>query len=182
MEQTITIRCRNNGQSIQVPLGSTLADIYEQLDLKMERPPIIAYVNNKVEGLRYRVYKPKDVEYLDITTSSGLRTYTRTLFFVLSKAAHELWKECKVSIDIPVSNGYYVDLQMGRPVTLDDVGQLRRRMQEIIDQALPIHRHETTTEEAIRMFEAEGSMSKVKLLKSQGELYTTYYSIDGYPD
>ena len=182
MEKTITIRCRNNGQTTEVPIGSSLEEIYQLLGLQMELPPIIAHVNNKVEGMHYRLYKPKDVEFLDITSESGLRTYTRTLFFVLCKAAHELWEGCKVTIDIPVSNGYYVDLQLGRPVTLDDVGPLRRRMQEIIDQALPIRRHETTTEEAIRMFEEQRSSSKVKLLKGLGELYTTYYSLDGYTD
>jgi uridine kinase len=87
-----------------------------------------------------------------------------------------------VSIDIPVSNGYYVNLNIGRPVTLEDAGAIRRKMQEIIDAAYPIHRHETTTKEAIEMFENLHNRSKVKLLKSIGRLYTTYYDIDGYVD
>ncbi|MCR5159275.1 MAG: nucleoside kinase [Prevotella sp.] len=182
MEQTITIRCKNNGQTLEVPMGSRLEDVYALTGLQMTNPPVIAKVNNKVEGMHFRLYKQKDVEFFDVTSSSGRRTYTRSLFFVLCKAAHELWKECRVTIDIPVSNGYYVDLQLGRPVTLDDVGLLRRRMQEIINQALPIRRHETTTEEAIRIFTEGDSPSKVKLLQSQGSLYTTYYSLDGYVD
>jgi len=182
MEQTIAIRCKNNGQTVKVPVSSTLKEVYDLLGLEMKNPPMMAHVNNKVEGLNYRLYKPKDVEFFDITSSSGQRTYTRTLFFVLCKAAHDLWPSCKVWIDIPVSNGYYVGLHLGRPVTLDDVGQLRRRMQDIIGQALPIHRHETTTEEAIRLFDERGSQSKVKLLRSLGALYTTYYSLDGYLD
>ena len=178
----ITVRCKNNGQTAQVPMGSTLEEAYKLLGVKMQNPPVIAHVNNKVEGMHFRLFKPKDVEFLDVTSASGLRTYTRSLFFVLCKAAHELWPGCKVWIDIPVSNGYYVGLLLGRPVTLDDAGQLRRRMQEIIGQALPIHRHETTTEEAIRMFAENGSTSKVKLLQGLGSLYTTYYSLDGYLD
>ena len=178
----IKIRCKNNGQVIEVPMGSTLEDIYPRLGLKTEYPPVIARVNNKVEGMHFRVYNQKDVEFLDVTSASGLRTYTRTLFFVLCKATHDLYAECRVAIDIPVSNGYYVDLQLGRPVTLDDAGRIRRRMQEIIDAALPIHRYETTTEEAIRMFSESGSLSKAKLLQGQGALYTTYYDLDGYLD
>ena len=181
-ETTIEIRCNNNGQTVAVPMGSTLREAYDLSGLKLANAPVIARVNNKVEGMHFRLYKKKDVEFLDITSASGFRTYTRTLFFVLCKAAHELWKDCRVSIDVPVSNGFYVDLQIARPVTLDDVGQLRRRMQEIIDAALPIHRHEASTEEAIRIFRESGSVSKVKLLQSQGSLYTTYYSLDGYLD
>ena len=182
MEKTIRIRCKNNDTNIVVPMGSTLQEVYDMLDLKMEHGPYIAHVNNKVEGMHYRLYKPKDVEYFGITSSSGLRTYTRTLFCVLCKAAHDLNPGCRVSIDIPVSNGYYVDMQIGRPLTLDDVGSLRRRMQEIIAAALPVHRHDTTTEEALRLFSDIGSNSKVKLLQGQGSLYTTYYDIDGYVD
>jgi len=182
MEPNITIRCKNNGQEMDVAMGSTLEEIFQQLPMTLPYPPIVAHVNNKEEGMHFRVYKQKDIEFLDITTAAGLRAYTRSLFFVLCKAAHDLWKDCCVTIDIPVSNGYYVDLQLGRPVTLDDVGLLRRRMQDIIDTGLPIHRHETTTEEALRLFRENGSASKVKLLQSLGSLYTTYYSLDGYVD
>ena len=182
MNQTVRIRIKNLGTSMDVPMGTKLDEVYQMAGLRLPHGPIVAKVNNKVEGLHFRLYKPKDIEFLDITSATALRTYTRTLFFILSKAAHDLFPQCRVSIDIPVSNGYYVDLQLGRPLTLDDVGQLRRRMQEIIDQDLPIHRHETTTDEAIELFRQNGATSKVKLLRSQGNLYTTYYDLDGYED
>ena len=182
MEQQIKIRCKNNKKSLNISIGSTLSEIFSQLGLEMEYGPISAKVNNKVEGMHYRVYKPKDIEFLDIRSASGIRAYTRTLFFILCKAAHDLWKDCKVIIDIPVSNGYYVNLKLGRVVTPDDVNELRQRMQQLIDAKLPIHRFESTTEEAIEMFRQGGSMSKVKLLESTGRLYTTYYDLDGYKD
>ena len=182
MEQTVKIYIRNNGQTIEVPMGCTLEEAYRQSGLEMKHGPISAHVNNKVEGMHFRIYKQKQVEFLDVTSSSGSRAYTRSLFFVLCKAVHDLFDPCKVAIDIPVSNGYYVNLNIGRPVTLDDAGAIRRRMQEIIDAALPIHRHETTTQEAIELFDSLHNKSKVKLLKSIGSLYTTYYDIDGYLD
>ena len=163
-------------------MGANLEDVYQLTGLTMTHGPISAHVNNKVEGMHFRVYKQKEVEFLDITSASGLRAYTRSLFFVLCKAAHDIFAPCKVSIDIPVSNGYYVNLDIGRPITLDDAGAIRRRMQDIIDEALPIHRYETTTEEAIKMFGILHNRSKVKLLKSIGRLYTTFYDIDGYVD
>ena len=182
MEQTIKVYVKNNGMELEVPLGSNLEDVYLKSGLDMKYGPISAHVNNKVEGMHFRIYKQKEVEFLDVTSSSGSRAYTRTLFFVLCKAAHDIFETCKVSIDIPVSNGYYVNLNIGRPVTLDDAGAIRRRMQEIIDAAMPIHRHETTTEEAIKMFSILHNKSKVKLLQSTGRLYTTFYDIDGYVD
>ena len=182
MEQTINIHIRNIDKTVEVPMGTTLEEIFQISGMQMEYGPISARVNNKVEGMHYRPYKQKEVEFLDMRSASGSRAYTRTLFFVLCKAAHELYPTCKVTIDIPVSNGYYVDLDLGRPVTLEDAGNIRRKMQEIIQAALPIHHFETTTGEAIRMFTEMGQLSKVKLLESSGKLYTTYYEIDGYLD
>jgi len=182
MEQTIKIHVCNNDKTVEVPLGANLEEVYQKSGLNMKYGPISAHVNNKVEGMHFRIYKQKEVEFLDITSASGSRAYTRSLFFVLCKAVHDLFNPCKVAIDIPVSNGYYVNLNIGRPVTLDDAGAIRRRMQEIIDAALPIHRHETTTEEAIQLFDSLHNRSKVKLLKSTGRIFTTYYDIDGYMD
>ncbi|MDD6803977.1 MAG: nucleoside kinase, partial [Prevotellaceae bacterium] len=100
----------------------------------------------------------------------------------LSKAVKDLWGDVRVVIDIPVSNGYYCDLQLGRPVTADDVARLKTRMQEIIDAALPVKRHETTTDEAIELFSRLGDTSKARLLKTTGRMYTVYYDIEGYYD
>ena len=182
MEKTVKVTCLNNGQDYDIPMGSNLSEALQLMNLTMEHEPILAHVNNKVEGMHYRLYKPKSLEFLDITSTSGQRAYTRTLFFILCKAVHDLYSPCKVAIDIPVSNGYYVDLDIGHPVTLEDAGNIRKRMQEIIDADYPIHRHETTTEDAIHMFNILHTYSKVKLLKSSGSLYTTFYDIDDYYD
>lgn len=132
MKQLIQIRCKNNKKSLKVETGSTLSDIFNYLNLNMTYPPISAKVNNKVEGMHYRVYNSKDVEFLDLTTPSGSRAYTRSLFFVLCKAVHKLFPQSSVIIDIPVSNGYYCDLRIGRPVTKEDADAIRAEMQSII--------------------------------------------------
>ena len=182
MKQMIQIRCKNNKKTQNVTIGSTLSEIFRELNLKMEYGPLSVKVNNKVEGLHYRVYHNKDIEYLDITSSSGARAYTRTLFLVLCKAVHDLWPGSEVVIDIPVSNGYYCNLNIGRPITQFDAEAVKQRMQKIIDDAIPIRRYESTTEEVVDMFNELGMKSKVKLLKSVGRLYTTYYDLDGYKD
>ena len=182
MKQLIQIRCKNNKKTQNITIGSTLSEIFRELNLKMEYGPLSVKVNNKVEGLHYRIYHNKDIEYLDITSSSGARAYTRTLFLVLCKAVHDLWPGSEVVIDIPVSNGYYCNLNIGRPITQFDAEAVKQRMQKIIDDAIPIRRYESTTEEVVDMFNELGMKSKVKLLKSVGRLYTTYYDLDGYKD
>ena len=182
MKQVIQIRCKNNKKSQKVEIGSTLFDIFSVFGLQMEYGPVSCKVNNKVEGLHYRVYNNKDVEFLDMTSPSGSRAYTRTLFFVLCKAVQDLYPAHDVIIDIPVSNGFYVDVRFGRPTTDEDVDKIRQRMQEIIDAKMPIRRYMVPTEEAIALFEEKGDVEKVKLLTTSGSIYTTYYKIGEYVD
>ena len=182
MKQKIQIRCKNNKKTQKVEIGSTLFDVFSSFDLKMTHGPVSARVNNKVEGMHYRVYNSKDVEFLDMTSASGSRAYTRTLFFVLCKAVQDIYPNTDVVIDIPVSNGFYVDIRLGRPVVDEDVNILRRRMQEIIDSKMPIRRFTVPTEEAIALFQEKGDVEKVKLLMTSGSIYTTYYKIGEYVD
>ena len=182
MKQVIQIRCKNNKKTQNVAIGSTLSDVFSQFSIDMPFGPICARVNNKVEGMHYRVYHSKDVEFLDMHSASASRNYTRTLFFVLCKAVHDIYSKSHVIIDIPVSNGYYVNLQLGHSVGLEDVDNIRKRMQKIINEHMPVTRHEVPSEQAIKMFRDRGDEAKVKLLESSGRLYTTYYQIDDYVD
>lgn len=182
MKQVVQIRCKNNKKTQKVANGSTLSDIFSSFNLKMEHGPVSAKVNNKVEGMHYRVYNNKDIEFLDMRTSSGSRAYTRTLFFVLCKAVQDLYPGHDVVIDIPVSNGFYVDVRLERDVTAEDVDSIRKRMQEIVDARMPIRRYMVPTEDAIALFEEKGDVEKVKLLRTSGSLYTTYYKIGEYVD
>lgn len=182
MKQMLLIRCKNNKKVLKVNVGSTLSEVFSASELKMDHGPVCARVNNKVQGMHYRLYNDKDVEFLDMRSGSGSRTYTRTLFFICCKAINDLYGNVEVRIDIPVSKGYYVHVKQGRDITADDVARIRCRMQEIIDADTPIRRRMVTAEEAIRLFSEKGDMSKVKLLKGQGKLYTVYYQIDDFID
>ena len=190
MKQEIQIRCKNNKKTQKVAIGSSLSDVFRELNAdgsltdqkNMPCGPVTAKVNNKVEGMGFRLYHPKDIEFLGMDSPAGSRAYTRSLFFVLCKAVRDLYPNGSVVIDIPVSNGYYCNLKIGRPVMQQDVDNLRQRMQQIIDAAMPIRRHEAPTDEAVKLFSALGTHSKVKLLETLGSLYTTYYDLDGYVD
>lgn len=182
MKQVLQICCKNNKKTQDVAIGSTLSDVFKQFNLKMPYGPICARVNNRVVGMNYQLYHNKDVEFLDMHDASASRNYTRTLFFILCKAVHDLYPGSRVVIDIPVSNGYYINLHIGREVTDEDATRIRERMQQIIDEKIPIERFEVRTEEAIRMFEQKGDEAKVKLLRSVGSLYTVYHRIDDYVD
>ena len=134
-------------------------------------------MNNRSEGLNFKVYNNKDIEFLDVRDSSGMRTYVRSLCFVLFKAVSELFPEGKLFVEHPVSKGYFCNLRIGRPITLEDVTRIKQRMQEIIAENISYHRIECHTAEAVRVFSERGMNDKVRLLETSGSLYTYYYTL-----
>lgn len=173
----LTIRCRNNGKKVNVPFGSSLYDVFDIAGLHMDYGPVAARVNNKVQGMNYRFYNNKDVEFLSLSTPSGMRTYTRTLFFILAKAVEDLFPGAQLLIGCSVCRGYYCELRTDHPVEEADASRLKQRMQEIIDADMPIHRVQCPIEEAIELFHRHGMTSKVQLLEGQCSLYTYYYKL-----
>lgn len=181
MEEQIVVRCVNDGKTYRVAEGSKLLEICNTVKPVLKFSAVSAKVNNVARGLDFRLFNNSDIEFLDITSSSGMRTYTRTLLFVLAKAVEDLYDGVHVSVEAPVSNGFYICLRHAEEVEVC-VGDIRRRMEEIISENIPFKKVECPTSQAIEVFEKAGMGSKVKLLRSIGSLYTTYYTLDDYPD
>lgn len=180
----LQIYCKNKNLSKEFEEGTSLFEIYQGFDLDMPYGPVSARVNNKVEDLNFKVYYNKDVEFLDITSASGMRTYVRSLCFILTKAVSELYPNGNILLEHPVSKGYFCKLCIDRTIGLDDVIRIKQRMQEIIKADLPFIRHEKHTDEIIRLFKERGMDDKVKLLETSGQLYSCYQqlgdTIDSY--
>ena len=173
----LQIYCKNNNSTREFPEGSSLLDIYNGFNLAMPYGPVSAKVNNKVESLDFRVYYNKDIEFLDIANSSGMRTYVRSLFFILVKAVEELYPQGNISLEHPISKGYFCKLHIDRTIGLDDVQRIKQKMQEIIAADIPYTRTESHTEEVVRLFEKRGMMDKARLLDTYGQLYSYYYQL-----
>lgn len=183
MEKKIEIYCLNNQSNIIVEGGEKLLHIYNRLSLDKSLPAVTARVNNKSESLDFRVYNKCDIEFVDITDPSGMRAYIRSLCFVLYKAVEELYPGTQLRIAHSVSNGNYCILNNGdTPIEPEVVAALRNRMSQIIERDIPFEQCMAHTDEVIEIFEKQGLPAKVELLRTTGDLYTTYYMLDGLAD
>ena len=175
------IRCKNNNITKSFPEGSSLLDVYQEFadELNMPYPVVSAKVNNTSQGLKFRLFQNRDVEFMDAREGSGHRCYVRSLSFVLYKATQDLFPGSKLFIEHSLCRGYYCNFKKrsNEALTDDDVERLRHRMQEIIDLDMPFRRTESTTEEAIRVFTDRGFSDKVKLLETSGQIYSDYYML-----
>jgi len=177
----LQIRCKNNNVTKSFPEGTSLLDVYQEFadDIKLPYPVVAAKVNNVSQGLKFRLYQNRDVEFMDAREGSGHRCYVRSLSFVLYKATQDLFPGSKLFIEHSLSRGYYCNFKKksGEPLTDADVEQLKQRMQEVIDLDMPFRRTEATNEEAIRVFSERGFSDKVKLLETSGQIYSDYYTL-----
>ena len=182
MPNVITIRIKNNNTCLQMPLGCSLTDVYKESGLQLEYGPIAAYVNNKSQGLNYRFYNSKDVQFLTLHDDSGMHTYVRSLFLVLSKAVEDVFPGGGYIMDGAGSQGFYCRLRIGRPVKDEDAQAILCRMREIVGAKMPIHRIQCPIEEAIEVFRSRGLESKAQLLETQSSLYAYYYQLGNTVD
>ena len=177
----LQIRCKNNGVTKSFPEGSSLLDVYQEFadEIKLPYPVVSAKVNNASQGLKFRLYQNRDVEFLDAREGSGHRVYVRSLSFVLYKATQDVFPGSKLFIEHSLCRGYYCNFKKknGDTMTDEDVEQIKKRIQEIIDLDMPFRRTEATNEEAIRVFADRGFADKVKLLETSGHIYSDYYTL-----
>ena len=180
----VKIYCVNTQTSRTFAEGTTLMEMLPEFEFERPYPILCAKVNNVSQGLKYRAFNSRQVEFLDYTSYLGRSVYCNSLCFLLCKAAKDVFPDCRVVIRRPISKGYYCNISKGdhTAVTAEDLDKIRNRMQEIVDADMPFRRHEVRTEEAMELFSELGYEDKVKLLSTTGDVYVNYYTLDGTPD
>ena len=180
MSETITIYCKNNNTYKDVPIGSSLLDIYTAVGAPLRYRPMNAQVNNKTESLNFRCWQPKDIEFIDYTQLSGLRTYVRSLCHIFSKAVYDIWPTATLNLEHPVSKGYYCVIHNGKNIDLETIEKIKKRMWELIDADLPFLHKSVRTVDAAVLFRERGMNDKARLIETAGLPYTAYYELEGY--
>ncbi len=175
----LQIRCKNNGLTKTFNEGVSLLEVFQSFDLDFPYPVISAKVNNASQGLKFRLWQNRDVEFVDVRDNSGFRTYIRSLCFVLYKATQDVFPDSRLYMEHPISHGYFCNFKKadGQFASADDVQRIKDRMQEIIDLDMPFRRTESITEEAVRIFRDRGLNDKARLLETSGQIYTDYYTL-----
>lgn len=180
----VKIFCMNNNTSKTFPEGLSLMEMLASFDFEQPYPILAAKVNNVCQGLKYRAFNSREVEFLDYTSYAGRSVYCNSLCFLLCKAVQDIFPQAKVVLRRPISKGYFctIDKRDGTEVSVSELQMIKERMNELVSLDLPFRRHEVRTEEAIALFEELGYHDKVKLLRTAADVYVNYYTLDGTAD
>lgn len=182
MNDTVKVLCRNTNEEKDVPVGTPLTELIDYFGVKMPYMIANARVNNKTESLTFRIYRPKIVEFVDLSNSSAMRTYVRSLCFILAKAVDDIMPNAKIYIEHAVSKGYYFQIESESPVGIQELDAVRNRMREIVEADLPFVQVEEETEKVVKLFHKLGMEDKAQLLETSNLLYSRYSKLDGYID
>ena len=180
----LRIYCRNTGTYGEFKEGTTLLDMLETFKIYSPCDILAAKVNNVTEGLMFRVFNNKDVEFMDYRSYSGRNVYCRSLCFLLCKAAGDIFTGCRTSLRRPISKGYFcsIDKPDGSALNQQDIDAISARMQELVRLDLPFRRHDVQVGEAIDIFSHLGCPDKVKLMETCGDIYIKYHTLGDTPD
>lgn len=182
MKDTVQVHCINTNEKKDVPMGSSLEELIEVFGVKMPHLIANAKVNNKTESLAYRIYRPKRIEYVDISNSSAMRTYVRSLCFILAKAVDDLFPDAQIFIEHSVSNGYYFQIDAGQIIGKEQLDNIRNRMHEIVDADIPFESIEDETTDVVKLFREHRMEDKALLLETSDFLYAYYFRLGNYID
>lgn len=182
MKDTVQVHCINTNEKKDVPMGSSLEELIEVFGVKMPHLIANAKVNNKTESLAYRIYRPKRIEYVDISNSSAMRTYVRSLCFILAKAVDDLFPDAQIFIEHSVSNGYYFQIDAGQIIGKEQLDNIRNRMREIVDADIPFESIEDETTNVVKLFRKHRMEDKALLLETSDFLYAYYFKLGNYID
>lgn len=179
---TVRVHCVNTKEYKDIPVGTSLIDLIDLFGVKSNYLIANAKVNNKTESLSYRVYRPKTVEFVDLSNSSAMRTYVRSLCFILAKAVDDILPHAKMYIEHAVSRGYYFQIESDVPVGIPELDAVRNRMKEIVEADMPFVQVEEETVKVVKLFKELGMDDKATLLETSDLLYARYSKLGEYID
>lgn len=180
MKETVEIFCKNDGKVIEVERGTTLLEIFKKSEIVLNSRVMGALVNNRTQSLNFKVYKPKDIEFFDISSPHGERVYMHSLCLILYKAVHDILPNCQLHIEHSISKGLFC--MLSEKCGENTLAMINERMTEIVTADIPIERFEEKTAVVIEKFREAGMEDKVKLLSNMHSPYTVYYKLDNVID
>ena len=180
----VQVYCKNTKESKRFPEGTSLAQMLSEFNPSLPYPAVSAKVNNVSQGLKFKVYQNKDVEFMDVREASGMRVYCRSLAFLLYKAAVDVFPEIKLYMEHPLGHGIFIHLRKAdnSEITPEEIAAIKDHMKELVEKDMPFHRYDVQTDKAIKEFRKSGYMDKVRLLETSGEAYTDYYTLGDTSD
>ncbi len=182
----IEVVIENTGERRMIEQGITLSELATQVNHQCKYPVLCALVNNKIQMMSYRVFKPKNLRFVDITHRQGYRIYITSLCFLFYKAVRDCYPKAVLTIDHWMVNGFFCKVESIEegytlPSQFEIARTVRERMAELQHQNLPFISKSMQVSDALKLIENEPIPATKRLLKGLTQLYIEMFFLGGTP-
>lgn len=175
------IKITINDKEFYVKRKTTLAEIANEFQSNYHHPILIAKVNNTLKELNYEITKPKNIEFLDLTSREGNKIHVNALIFILVVSIKELYgAKYDIRVQHSIDKGLYIETNF--EITEKRLNDIKEKMNKIIAEERPITKLNVDRLEARDYFSKIGDKAKVNILKYTTNTYITLYKLGEYYD
>ncbi len=156
--------------------------IFEALktEINGNKQIITCMFNNEVKSLNHVPKTSGKVQLLDYTDTEGKRVYVRGIMYIMAMAIDEVFKEALLTINYQLDNSMFCTFE-NMEITDEVLEKIKVKMEEIINQDIPIRKVKMTPEEAKEFYEKEKSIRGILQTNSETkEVVSLYYCKDYY--
>lgn len=171
-----------DGTEKEVIEGISLLELSNEYGGDYKSAIVAAKVDNDIKELSFHLYNSANIEFIDLTNDDGMRIYTRSLSFLLIKAANDLFPDRKVIISHSISKGIFCEITGETPLSDEEVSKIEDRMRELVDKKIPFVKKILSIEEAKEIFSKTGRLDRFRAIEYRKKPYVTIYNCDGYED
>ena len=174
-----------NGEKKEYPAGISYWEIVKDYQDRQDAPVILVTVNGKLRELHKHLKKDCTLGFVTTKDAIGHNAYVRSATFILLKAIYDVAGKKnleKTVVHYALGNGLYFTMEGGTAITEEFLVSVKKRMEELVKEELPIVKRSVGTDEAIALFHKHHMYDKERLFRYRRVSRVNIYSIESFED
>ncbi|MBQ4901028.1 threonine--tRNA ligase [Paenibacillus sp. Marseille-P2973] len=151
--------------------GTTLVQVAGSISTGLGKNAVAGKIDGKLADLNCPIGQNSTIEVITLDSKEGLEIYRHTTAHVMAQAIKSIYgdKAVKLGIGPVIADGFYYDIDIEKPLSIDDLARIEQAMEGIIKEDLPIVRRAVSREEATELFEKLEEPLKLELIQGLPE-------------
>ncbi len=173
-----------SGITKEYKTGITYGDIAKDFKENCKYDIILAKQGAKLIELNKKVKNDCEIEFVDISDSSGHKTYVRGVNLLMLDAFYEVCEDMplkNIFIKYMIGDSCYCEAE-GIDITDELLKKVEEKMHELVKKDIPFEKRVVSTQEASEIFEKHKMYDKKKLFEYRRVSTANIYSLDGFED
>ncbi|TXK77384.1 threonine--tRNA ligase [Paenibacillus sp. N3.4] len=146
--------------------GTTIEQVAESISSGLKKSAVAGKINGKLVDLNHPIERDSLIEIVTLESKDGLEIYRHSTAHLMAQAIKRIYgvKSVKLGIGPVIEDGFYYDIDIEKPLSIDDLFRIEKEMEKIIQENAPIVRRVVSRSDAIQTFEELEEPLKLELI------------------